>query len=69
MSLYDRSKQQRTIPKPRYKCEHVKAGFLTAARIDLDRWTIDVCQACFDSKAFMDLTDNNDVVRLRDDVL
>ena len=62
MRLYDKIEQQRETPKPRYKCEHVKAGFLTVARIDMDRWTVDVCQACFDSKAFMDIVDENSVI-------
>lgn len=63
MSLYDKIEQRRPVPKPHYKCEHVQAGFLTAARIDLDRWTVDVCQACFDSKAFMGFVDEEPVVK------
>lgn len=65
MSLYDKIEQQRAIPKPRYRCEHVKAGFLTAARIDMDKWTVDVCQACFDSKAFMDIVDEQPIIPSR----
>jgi len=63
MGLYDKIEMARATPKSRYECEHVKAGFLTAARIDLDKWTVDVCKACFDSKAFMNMVDEEPVIR------
>jgi len=63
MGLYDKIERARATPKPRYECEHVKAGFLSVARIDLDKWTVDVCQPCFESKAFMSMADEEPVIR------
>lgn len=45
--IYHASRLGQPVPKPRYRCQHVKAGFLTAARIDLDKGIVDVCATCY----------------------
>lgn len=46
--VYDAAELGQPIPKPRYKCEHVQAGFLTASRFDMENAVVDACYGCYD---------------------